>query len=363
MKLVKTFSIVAALFIFWSSVRSQNNNSSVHFDSNQHNFGIINESEGAVRHDFLFTNTGTDPLVITNVRAGRGVSVLQFTRSPVMPGDSGAITLEFNPVNMPGRFNRNIIVSATGNPSSASLRLLGEVIPREKTPEELYPREIGLLRLRSNHISFGNLSPGSVKTDSLQVINLSDRDLDISFSGIPGNLTVEAVPRILKPGDKGVLRATWDGGQTDEWGVITRHFRVVVNGEARGSNIIYSSANIQEDFSGMSKQEMLDAPSIEFDSRVFDFGKIVHGESIEHDFVFTNTGRSDLIIRRVRAGCGCTAIEPLKTLLKPGESSAIKAVFSSRGFRGKQNKGISVISNDPSSPHIVLRITGEVIAE
>lgn len=356
------FIVICALPLTWSLI-AQQSGSSIHFDSSQHNFGSINEAGGAVHHDFIFTNKGTDPLVVTNVRSGGGIAVLRWTRSPVLPGDSGSITVEFNPVNMPGRFNRSITVSATGNPPSATLRLLGEVIPRERGPEELYPYETGLLRLRSNHISFGNVPPGSVKTDTLQVINLSEQELALSFTGIPGHVTLEAVPLILEPGEKGFVAATWDAGSIDDWGVITHNFRILVNSASQGRNIVYLSANIQEDFSLMSEAERANSPVIDFEDRVFDFGRIKHGDKIEHDFVFNNSGKSDLVIRRVRSGCGCTAIEPQKTLLRPGESSSIKAVFNSRGFRGRQSKGITVISNDPANPNIVLRLTGEVMTE
>jgi len=342
---------------------AQQSVSSIHFEENQHNFGIIKESDGAVHHDFSFTNKGTEPLVVTDVRAGGGISVLRWTRSPVMPGASGTITVEFNPANMPGRFNRSITVNATGNPPSVLLRLLGEVQPREKGPEELYPYETGPLRLRSNHISFGTVSPGSLKTDTLQVINLSGDELTLSFTGIPGYVNIEAVPGLLKPGDRGSIAATWDAGVIDDWGMITHSFRVLVNGISHGRNIVYLTANIQEDFSLLSEEERSNSPLIEFEGRVFDFGKIRHGDKVEHDFVFINSGKSDLVIRRVKSGCGCTAIEPQKTLLRPGESGSIKAVFNSRGFRGRQSKGITVISNDPANPNIVLRITGEVLAE
>jgi hypothetical protein len=174
---------------------------------------------------------------------------------------------------------------------------------------------------------------------------------------------LQAVPQLLKPGERGIIKATWDAGRTEDWGIITHHFRVLVNGNSTGRDIIYLSANIQEDFSGMSDEEKENAPVISFEDRVFNFGNLKHGESIEHEFLFTNTGKSELIIRSVRSGCGCTAIEPKKTLLRPGESSSIKAVFNSRGFRGRQNKGITVISNDPHSPNILLRITGDVLSE
>jgi len=362
MCLNKRLISVAVLFIIWSLVCSQQNRSSIHFETGQHNLGRINEEDGPFQHEFVFVNKGDDPLLVINVRTGGGLLV-RWTRSPVQPGETGAVTVEFNPRNMPGRFNRTITLSATGNPSSVTLRLLGEVIPREKTPEELYPHQTGLLGMRSNHISFGYVTPGSVKTDSMEVINLSKEDIDLAFTGIPGHVTLEAVPQMLKPGERGVLKASWDAGRIEDWGVVTHHFRLLVNGNSPARNIVYLSANIQEDFSEMSDEEKENAPAIFFDDRVFNFGTLRHGKSVEHTFVFTNKGSSDLIIRSVRSGCGCTAIEPQKTLLKPGESGSIKAVFNSRGFRGRQNRGITVISNDPANPSIVLRITGEVVSE
>ncbi|MGF1585024.1 MAG: DUF1573 domain-containing protein [Bacteroidales bacterium] len=360
---MQPYKLIPLIFFLTVSVYSQQSSSKIGFEADQFNFGKILESDGKVQHDFVFTNKGQDPLIITNVKPSGGVSVLQWTRSPVIKGEAGTITVEFNPVNMPGRFNRSITVYSNGTPSTVVLRLLGEVIPREKTPMELYPQEIGSLRLRSNHISFGHLPPGSKGTDTLKVINLSEENLDLTFTGIPRHITIAAIPGNLKPGEEGIFIATYDASEIADWGTITHNFRVLVNGVSHGRNIIYLSANIQEDFTLMSDEERKQAASIDFDNRVFDFGKLTHGETIEHDFVFTNNGLSDLVIRRVRSGCGCTAIEPQKTLLAPGESSSIRAVFSSKGFRGRQNKGITVITNDPANPNIVLRITGEVIAD
>jgi hypothetical protein len=41
-------------------------------------------------------------------------------------------------------------------------------------------------------------------------------------------------------------------------------------------------------------------PSINFDSEVYDFGTIDHGEEIEHTFEFTNTGDKELVIERLK---------------------------------------------------------------
>jgi hypothetical protein len=343
--------------------RSQQNPASIHFEKPSHNFGKVKEDGGLLQHDFIFANRGGAPLVITDVRASGGVIVTGWTKNPVMPGESGMVSLEYDPEHKPGKFNRRIILSSNGNPPATDLRLLGEVEPREKTPEESFPREIGKLRLKSNHILMGRIHRGSVKTDSMQVINLSGEELAISFSHMPAHVSARAVPPLLKHGEPGLLVVSYDSGRLDDWGMSTHNFRLLINGTSPERNMVYVSADIQEDFSLLTGADRDRAPVIAFDNRVFDFGKIRQGQTIEHHFNFTNQGQSDLIIRAVRAGCGCTSSEPQKLRLAPGETSSIRAVFNPAGFRGMQNRAITVISNDPASPTLVLRITGEIVTD
>jgi hypothetical protein len=346
----------------WES-HAQQNPASIHFEKPSYNFGKVKEDGGLLQHDFIFTNRGGFPLLVTDVRASGGVIVTGWTKNPVMPGESGRVSLEYDPEHKPGKFNRRIILSSNGNPPATDLRLLGEVEPRERTPDELFPREIGKLRLKSNHILMGRIPRGQVKTDSMQIINLSGEELAITFSHIPVHISARAVPPLLKRGETGFLIVSYNSNQSDEWGMSTHNFRLMVNGVSPERNIVYVSADIQEDFSHLTGDDRAKAPVITFDGRVFDFGRISQGQTVEHHFNFTNQGQSDLIIRAVRAGCGCTTSEPLKLRLAPGEASSIRAVFNPAGFRGMQNRAITVISNDPASPSLVLRITGEITTD
>ena len=83
------------------------------------------------------------------------------------------------------------------------------------------------------------------------------------------------------------------------------------------------------------------------DNPEFQFGKINQGEKVEHTYVLTNSGKSDLHIRKVNASCGCTAVQPDKNVIAPGESVNIKTVFNSAGKVGNQNKTVTIITNDP----------------
>jgi len=138
---------------------------------------------------------------------------------------------------------------------------------------------------------------------------------------------------------------------------------VLVNGRSAGRNILYVSANILDDFSGMTAEERAAAPSIHFDERTYDFGTLRHGVNARYKFGFTNRGQSDLLIRAVRSGCGSTATVADRKLIHPGDSGNIDVRFDSRGMLGRQSRSIIVITNDPDNQLIVLRITGKVVSE
>ena len=102
-----------------------------------------------------------------------------------------------------------------------------------------------------------------------------------------------------------------------------------------------------------------DAPVLSFESGMYNFGKIVHGEKVHHDFKFTNTGKTPLIITNATATCGCTIPEPPKEPIKPGASGVIKVVFNSEGKMGMQDKIVTVTSNgNPSTSEV--HLIGEV---
>lgn len=89
--------------------------------------------------------------------------------------------------------------------------------------------------------------------------------------------------------------------------------------------------------------------TIVFKSETFDFGKVMDGEIVEHDYVFTNTGTEPLILKKVKASCGCTTPSWPRNAIAPGETGKIHARFDTKK-RGKvggapQNKRITVTGN------------------
>ncbi len=92
-------------------------------------------------------------------------------------------------------------------------------------------------------------------------------------------------------------------------------------------------------------EEQVPQTKIGFPEVQWDFGTIKQGDIVKHDFVFTNDGENDLILKDVKPTCGCTALDWPKEPIKPGESGIIVTQFNSRGKMGQQYKYFTIRYN------------------
>ena len=353
------FSLLSVL-VFISFVTAQQKGANISFEKEIHDFGKIKEDGGKVEYIFTFTNTGDAPLIITKVKASCGCTSPTWTEKPVMPGQKGFVKAVFDPNRRSGNFNKSIFVESNSEKGRNILRITGEILPREKTIVDYYPKTMGALRLETNHMAFVRVYSDGIKIDTLKIVNTSESNMKITLTGVPDYLKLTPVPQVLKPGEKGYLLGVYSGKKVNDWGFVTDRVNLKINDKYDKNNNITISAKIEEDFSHLSKTEFLNAPKIVFVEKTFNFGETDYNEKVVHVFKFKNEGKSDLIIRKIRTTCGCTTVAPENTTIKPGESSSFKAIFNPGSRTGIQRKSIYVISNDPKSSNVRLMITGKI---
>jgi hypothetical protein len=330
------------------------------FENLEHDFGAFKESDGVQTTTFKFTNKGEVPLVLTNVRASCGCTTPKWTREPVAPNGSGEIQVSYNPRNRPGAFNKTVMVSSNAENGTTVLRITGRVEEREKTLAELYPRQIGSLRVKTNHISFARIKENEVKTQELELVNDTEKPIEVGFRTVPGHITAKVEPQTIPANGKGKLIVTYNAKEANTYGFASHRIYLSLDGSNDYRASVGVSATIEEDFSTLSAEELANAPVAKFSESSYDFGEMKQGEKKDHTFNLTNEGKSELIIRNVRSSCGCTAVAPSKKVIAPGESVPIKVTFDSRGKRGRQSKSVTVITNDPKTPTSMLRISCNV---
>lgn len=105
--------------------------------------------------------------------------------------------------------------------------------------------------------------------------------------------------------------------------------------------------------------EATDQPRAVVDEPIFDAGQVDKGAEVNHDFRIRNTGDQPLRIEEVRPACGCTVADYDETIA-PGASGKIHAVLDTVDQSGAISKGLTVITNDPENPRLMLTIKAEV---
>jgi len=100
------------------------------------------------------------------------------------------------------------------------------------------------------------------------------------------------------------------------------------------------------------------APTIEFESDVIDYGTVDYNGNGLREFAFTNTGKEPLIISRAKGSCGCTVPTWPKEPIMPGESGVIKVKYATNRS-GRFTKTITISSN-AKTPTKRLTIKGTV---
>lgn len=99
---------------------------------------------------------------------------------------------------------------------------------------------------------------------------------------------------------------------------------------------------------------------ISFEEEVVDYGTIEQGADGVREFVFTNTGKTPLIISNAVGSCGCTVPTWPKEPIKPGQKSTIKVKYDTKRI-GAINKSVTITSN-ATEPTKIIRIKGTVVA-
>lgn len=124
-------SFLLASFIGFASNRSDG--PELKFDKQQHDYGTVYVDEmPETKMSIEFTNSGDQPLLLSNVRACCGTRVTQWPREPINPGEKGVVNIEFILAPRPQRISRTVTVSSnsTTNPT-AIFRITGEIVERQ----------------------------------------------------------------------------------------------------------------------------------------------------------------------------------------------------------------------------------------
>ena len=328
--------IIAAFAAFSASAQAP-----LVFEPDTWDFGTIRESDGRVSHTFTGVNRGDKPLVILDVVTSCGCTVPEFSRQPVTPGGKTQITVTYDPMNRPGTFTKELWVYSNERKKVASITVQGNVTPREKSLEELYPVDAG----------------GGLRLSTIGYANASDRTVRLSLrpQDESGLLQVDA-PQRIAPGQRGEINLSYlIPAGTPRYGTLRDALEVAVDGRSNGTTIVAHGIGVDARPADAAQK----SPRAEFSENILKFGPVKHtGPRRKLSFTLSNTGDAPLIVRAVEGeGHIATTLAPGRTVA-PGDSFRAEVLLdpATQDF-GVLTEHLMVVTNDPVRPMRRLRIT------
>ncbi len=354
------FSFLVA-FLLYSVAAFTQNNGILSFDKKEIHLKDLKADNVPTTVIFTFKNTGDQPLIITRISPVSNLLGVKWDKTPVLPGTSSAITVFFSSNQMPENFNYSILVYSNAQNNKEELNLKANIIDNPDKLELLYKYNMDGIKFKTDIISFEKVYTYQKISDTLYFYNSREDSAAIGTSYIPSSLSVKIQPPKIASGKTGMIVITFDAVKKNDYGYVYEYVLLTINGNRNNPvSRITVTANITEDFSKLTKQQLANAPVVSFDKKEAGFGTIASGSKVDCHFSIKNNGKSNLIIRKIKAGCGCTTVNIGETSLAPGHASTIQATFDSSGRSGRQYKTITVITNDPKTPEEILTISGDV---
>ncbi len=103
----------------------------IKFEEVLHDFGTV-EFKGKAEAEFIFTNTGKEPLTIIQCSASCGCTVPSWTKEPIKSGEKGSIKVVYKNTNYASTFNKTVTVTSNAKTDRVLLTIKGTVAAEKK---------------------------------------------------------------------------------------------------------------------------------------------------------------------------------------------------------------------------------------
>jgi hypothetical protein len=133
---MKKFLLLIVAFGFATQIFAQEqatqNGPVITFEKKTHDFGDIVQGD-KVEETFKFANTGSQPLIITNVQVTCGCTVPKgWPRDPIMPGGKAELTVAFNSAGKMGKQSKVVtVVSNAVNADGSQISFTTNVLEKK----------------------------------------------------------------------------------------------------------------------------------------------------------------------------------------------------------------------------------------
>ena len=82
------------------------------------------------RCEFVFTNTGKEPLIIEKAKGSCGCTVPEWPKEPIAPGETAVMKINYDEKRV-GPYTKSITITSNAKTSPKIVKVKGKVIPDE----------------------------------------------------------------------------------------------------------------------------------------------------------------------------------------------------------------------------------------
>jgi hypothetical protein len=127
-KLLVVVLMMFALFTMNAQTVSENG-PEITFEKTTHQFGEIPYG-GNGTYEFLFKNTGNEPLILSQPKSSCGCTVPEWPKKPILPGETDVIKVTYKNTDRPGSFSKYVTIFSNAKTNKeVKLYIKGKILP------------------------------------------------------------------------------------------------------------------------------------------------------------------------------------------------------------------------------------------
>lgn len=131
-KLLVSLLVLLSMTLLTNAQEVSENGPEIEFEKTTHQFGEIPFKGNGV-YEFVFKNTGNEPLILSQPKSSCGCTVPEWPKKPILPGETDVIKVTYKYTDRPGSFSKYVTIFSNAKVNNVvKLYIKGKVLEEQK---------------------------------------------------------------------------------------------------------------------------------------------------------------------------------------------------------------------------------------
>lgn len=313
---------------------------------------------------FELKNTGTEDLLISDVKADCGCTKATLSKEKLAAGELCTLMLTYD-ARMLGHFVKQVAVTYQTAKASVTaeaplyLTMKGVVLSELKDYSGTFPYTMGDLLADKNVLEFDDVNKGDHPEQEIHILNNTTAPVTPNIEHLPPYLSAIVTPEQLKPGQSGKVIVTLSSQYISDFGLTqtTVYLASHLGDKITPDNELPVSIVLLPDLSTFEGSNKLYAPKMSLSANSLEVGMVDGRQKKKAEIVIGNTGRLPLEISSIQMFTGGIRLTLDKQVLQPQEQTKLKVTVDTEQLKSSRTKPrILMITNDPDHSKVIIPV-------